>query len=164
MIHSDVFWNRTEIISIFRRFWVKGGGKVCPHSGPNRKVLRTSTIRCDLIDLDELIIFCHRTWSPEHCLKEICLPQFMKLLRTLSPYYTDSIWTVEWVRQGCLCRIDSSWDVLQTHAKTWSIICWTGIPALVNTVQDVNGTTPFPKVWFRETLPRNSEPPPFLSQ
>ena len=61
----------------------------------------------------------------------------MRLWHTVPPCYINSISTVEWAEKGYLCSIDSSWDALQNHAYTWSVICCAGVLTLVNTLQDI---------------------------
>ena len=51
-------------------FRLKRGGGFVHKSARKEKVLRTSTIIYSLIDIDELSIFCHRTWSPERFLEK----------------------------------------------------------------------------------------------
>ena len=104
------------------------------------KVLRTSTITHSLVDLDELSTFCHRTWSPWCFLEKFGPSEFVRFLNTLPPFYINSISTFEWAEKDCLCSIDSSWDALQNHARTWSKICCTrgktGVGVPVNRSQE----------------------------
>ena len=79
---------------------LKEGGRFVHKSALTEKVHRTSASIYSLIDLDELSIFCHRTWSPERFLKNFGPPEFVRLLNTLPPFYINSISTVEGAEQG----------------------------------------------------------------
>ena len=74
--------------------WGKGRGRVCPQIGPNGKGTQT---REDYLFPDrsrQAEHFLSQTWSTEHFLEIFYSPQFVRLMYTLSPYYTNSISTV----------------------------------------------------------------------
>ena len=81
----------------------KEGRRFVHKSALIEKVLRTSTIILNLLDLDELNIFCHKAWSPERFLKKFCPSEFLELWYTLPLFYINSISTVEWAEQSSLC-------------------------------------------------------------
>ena len=73
---------------------LKEGGGFAHKSALIENVLRTLAIKHVLIDLDELSIFCHGTWSPKRFLTKFFSPTFVTLLYAIAQFHTHCTSTV----------------------------------------------------------------------